>query len=148
MAVRNQELLVGLVGLAARLADLAREPLRHDETERRGEEEGGNAHVGQPRDAFRGAVRVQRAQHQVPGQRRPHRDLGRLLVAHLTDEDDVGVVTQERAEGRREGATDLVADLDLCRARQLILHGILDGHDVPLLRVEGVERRVERGGLA
>src|SRR2546428_462059 len=148
VAVRDQELLVGFVGLAALLADLARQPLRDDEAERRREEERRNAHIRQPRDALRGAVRVERAQHEVPGQGRPDRDLSRLLVAHLADEDDVGVVAQERAEGRGEGAADLVADLDLRRARQLVLHGVLDGHDVPLLRVERVERRVEGGGLA
>src|SRR2546425_5850462 len=38
VAVRDQELLVGFVGLAALLADLARQPLRDDEAERRREE--------------------------------------------------------------------------------------------------------------
>src|SRR5213076_2337937 len=37
VAVRDQEMLVGFVGLAALLADLARQPLRDDEAERRRE---------------------------------------------------------------------------------------------------------------
>ena len=84
----------------------------------------------------------------MAGERGPYGDLRRLLISHLADEDDVGIVTEERAERRGKGAADLVADLDLRRARELVLHGVLDGHDVPLLRVDRVERRVERGGLA
>ena len=91
---------------------------------------------------------MERAQSKVPGQGRAHRDLRRLLVAHLAHEDHVGVVAQERAERGREGAPDVVVDLDLRRARQIHLHRVLDGHDVPFLRVERAERRVKGRGLA
>src|SRR5207302_9090144 len=104
---------------------------------------GRNAHVRQPRDAVRGAVRVEGAQHQVAGERGPYGDLRRLLISHLADEDDVGIVTEERAERRGKGAADLVADLDLRRARELVLHVVLDGHAVTLRRVVRFRNRVD-----
>src|SRR5690242_15147065 len=48
----------------------------------------------------------------------------------------------------REAETDLGLHLDLIDADQLILDRILDGKGLAFRRVEGVERRVERGGLA
>ena len=42
------------------------------------------------------------AMHEVPRLGRLEGDLHRLLVADLADEDDVGVLAQRRAQGRRE----------------------------------------------
>ena len=39
---------------------------------------------------------VERRHHDVSGQRRLHGDAGRLLVADLADEDDVGVLAKDR----------------------------------------------------
>jgi hypothetical protein len=50
----------------------------------------------------RRVVRVQRRQHEVTGQRGLDRDLDGLGVADLTDQDDVGVLAQDRAQRARE----------------------------------------------
>ena len=42
--------------------------------------------------------RVQRAEHQVAGLGRLDRDRDRLEVAHLADQDDVGILAQRRAQ--------------------------------------------------
>ena len=57
---------------------------------------------------------------------------GRLLVAHLTDHDHVGVGAQERAHGRREGEADLGLHLHLPQAVLRDLDRILGGPDLPL----------------
>ena len=44
---------------------------------------------------------VQRRQHEVPGERRLHRDPGGLDVADLADEDHVGVLAEDRLAARR-----------------------------------------------
>ena len=49
-----------------------------------------------------GASFVQGREHQMSGQRGADRDLRRLQVAHLADEDHVGILPQERPQGRGE----------------------------------------------
>ena len=83
------------------------------------------------------AHRVQRREHEVTGlggrQRGPHR----LGVAHLTDEDDVGVLAQHALE-RAEEVVGVRADLALVDDRLLVgvedLDRVLDRHDVARLR--------------
>ena len=45
-----------------------------------------------------GVARVQRRQHEVPRLGRLERDLHRLLVADLADEDDVGILPERGAQ--------------------------------------------------
>ena len=54
--------------------------------------------------------------HQVAGQRGLDGDLGRLAVADLADQDDVGVLAQDRAQAGGERQPDLCVDLDLVDA--------------------------------
>ena len=84
----------------------------------------------------------------MTGQRGADRDLRRLEVAGLTDEDDVGVLAQEGAQRRREGPAHAVVDLHLVDALQVVLDGILGRHDVVLGRIDRVDGRIERGRLA
>ena len=65
-----------------------------------------DAHVEQARDGADAVVGVQGRQHQVPGQRRLHRDLGGLLLADLADHDDVRVLSQDVLQDLREGEAD------------------------------------------
>ena len=87
-----------LVRLLALVAEPAGEPLRDHAVERARDEEGFDAHLDEPHRRRRGVVGVQRREHEVTGERGLDRDDRRLLVADLTDEDDVGVGTQDRSQ--------------------------------------------------
>ena len=100
----------------------------------------------------RHARRVKRRQHEVPRFRGLERDVHRLLVADLADEDDVGVLPERGAQGVRE-APRVDADLALAHARLLVamkeLDGILHRHDVEGLRaVQVADHRRDRGALS
>ena len=51
-------------------------------------------------DGAGGVVGVQGREHEVTGEGRLDRDLRGLVVADLTDENHVGVRTQDRSQGR------------------------------------------------
>ena len=84
----------------------------------------------------------------MAGERRAQPDLRRFLVAHLADQNDVGILPQSRAQHAREGEFDLLVDLHLVDARQAVFHRILHGDDLAVDRIEFGERRVQRRGLA
>ena len=79
-------------------AQAADEPLGHDAFDRAGDEERLDAHIDQPREGAGGVVGVQRAEHQVAGERRLNGVFGRFQIADFADEHDVGVVTQNAAQ--------------------------------------------------
>ena len=92
---------------------------------------------------------MDRAQHEVTGDRGFGGDARGLRVADLTDEDDVGVGAQDRAQraGKRDAAARV--DLDLLDAVEAVLDRVLDatrccGSGVFSSR----ERRVERRRLS
>jgi hypothetical protein len=66
----------------------------------------------------------------VAGERRLDRDLRRLQVADLADEDDVGVLTQEVSQKPGEGQPLLDVDLALDQAVDVVLDGVLGGQDL------------------
>ena len=72
----------------------------------------------------------------MAGLGREQRDLGGLEVAHLADEDDVGILAQGGAQRPRE-AVGVEADLALVDdAAPVLVHeldGVLDGDDVDAL---------------
>ena len=88
-------------------AEAADQPLGHHPFDRAGDEERLDAHVDQPRVGAGGVVGVQRAEHQVAGERRLNRVLGRFQVADFADEHHVGIVTQNAAERVAERQADL-----------------------------------------
>ena len=111
----------------------------------------GGEHVDDAVDRLRGVLRVQRREHEVPGLSRGQRGRDRLEVAHLSDEDHVGVLAQRRlqrvAEALRVGAELALVDEALLVPVQE-LDRVLDRHDVLLARaVDLVDHRGERGGL-
>ena len=75
-------------------------------------------------------------------------DLGRFVVTHLTDHDDVRVAAKETAQQVGEGVADLGLHRALVDAGQFVLHGIFDGEDAALLGVEAGEKSVKRGRFA
>ena len=95
---------------------------------------------------------MQGREHEVPGLGRGQRGRHRLEVAHLADEDDVGVLPQHRLERPVErlgvGAHLALVDHALLVAVQE-LDRVFDGHDVLFARlVDLVDHRGQGGGLA
>ena len=108
---------VGLASHPALLAQAAGEPLGQDGVDGRCHQVGLDIHLDETADARRRVVGVERRQHEVAGERSFDGDLGRLPVANLTDEGNVGVGAENRAEGRGERETGLAVDLHLGDAR-------------------------------
>ena len=73
---------------------------------RRGHEEGLHPHVDQAGHGPGGVVRVQGAEDQVPGEGRLDGHIGRLRVADLPDEDDVGRLPEHGPQDAGEGELD------------------------------------------
>jgi hypothetical protein len=133
--------------LATCVAETSHEPLRKHAFHRRRDLVRRNADVDEPSDGARGVVRVQRREHEVTGERRLDRDLGRLAIADLADEDDVGVLAHDGAERRAKGEAGPLADLHLDDTRDAVLDGVLDRDDVHAAVLDLAQRRVERGRL-
>ena len=84
----------------------------------------------------------------MAGLRGLHRDLRGLLVADLADQDDVGILAEDRAERARERQLGLLVDLRLVDAGNLVLDRILDRDDVGAARLDRRDRGAERRRLA
>ena len=93
----------------------------------------GGEHVDDAVEGLRGVVGVQRGEHEVTGLGERERDRDRVEVAHLAEEDDVGVLTQGAAQTVGE-AVHVGAHLTLVDHRGLVvvqvLDRVLDGEDV------------------
>ena len=136
------------VGLLAALAQRAAQPLGDHAVQRGPDQERLDAHLDQAGHRRRRVVGVQRREHQVTGERGLDGDVGRLVVADLADQHDVGVRAQDRAQRAGEGQAGLGVGLHLVDAGQAVLHRVLDRDHVDVLLVEDVERGVERRRLA
>ena len=120
-------------------ADSRQQSLRHDRRQRRRELHPdlglafGREDVGDAVERLRRVVRVQGREHEVAGLGERERELDRLRVAHLTDEDDVGVFAQRRPQRPRER---LRVDTDLALVDRgdsvlvRVLDRVLDREDV------------------
>ncbi len=84
----------------------------------------------------------------MSGERRAHRNLGRVRVAHLADHDHVGVLSKERPEPAGEREPRVGIDLGLPDRAEVVLDRILQGDDVPLHARDPVEAGVERRRLS
>ena len=87
---------------------------------------------------------VQRRQHEVSGERGLNRDARRVGITNLTDQDDVGVLTQQCPQTGGERQSGLLVGLHLVDAGEHVFHGILDGGDVLARVVDLEKRRVQR----
>ena len=86
--------------------------------------------------------------HEMARQRGLHGDLRRLLLAYLADHDDVGILAQHVLQHLGEREPDVGPHLVLIDEVELILHRVLDRHDVLLEIVQVIDRGVEARGLA
>ncbi len=133
------------------------EPLAHDATQHPGEDRHDlplllvREELDHASDRLRRIEGVQRREDEVAGLRSLKRDLCRVRIAQLADEDDVGVLPQHAAERLRE-ALRVEADLSLVDDAAAIamedLDGIFDGDDVlPASTVDLVDHRCKRRRL-
>ena len=98
-------------------AQPARQPLGQHAVERRADQERLDAHLDQPGDRPTGRRWCAAGrEHEVTGESGLDRDLRGLVVADLTDEDDVGVGPQDRAQRGGEGQPRLGVRLHLVDA--------------------------------
>ena len=135
-------------GLAAGLAQPARQALRDDQAHRGRDGIGLHAHVDQARQRLRRVVGVQGREHQVAGLRGLDGDFRGFEVADFADHHHVRILAQEGAQRRGEGQAHLVVDVDLVDAGQVDFRRVLRGGDVRVFRVQDVEAGVQRHGLA
>ncbi len=152
---RDEDLHREAPALARRLRQerLAEDPLQ-DEGELRPHLRllAGREGVDDPVHRLDGAVRVEGGERQVARLGDPEGGFHRLEVAHLADEDDVGVLAEDRAERVREGVRvgvqlTLVDDAALVGVEEL--DRVLDRDDVlGLLAVDLVDHRREGRRLA
>jgi len=117
-------------GRLAVRAKAAHQALGEDTEQAGREQEGLDAHVGQPGGRADRVVGVQRGQHQMAGQAGLDGDLRRLGIADLADHDDVRVLPQDGAQGLGEAEVDAGIDLDLADAGEVVFDRVLDRHDV------------------
>ena len=112
----------------------------------------GREDVDDPVDRLRGRLGVQGGEDEVAGLGRGQRGGDRLQVAHLADQDHVGVLSQGGAQAEREVGR-VGADLALVDDRAFVLvqelDRVLDREDVVLLLfVDHVEHRRQGRALA
>jgi hypothetical protein len=142
----------------AAAALLLEQRLGHDALER-GRQHGADLRLALGRELVDDAVdrrgrrsRVQRAEHEVAGFRGFDCDLDRLEVAHFTDQHDVGVFAQSRAQRPLEALGVAVHFALVDEALFRFVHEldrILDRDDVLGARVvDVVDHRRQRGRLA
>ena len=84
----------------------------------------------------------------MAGHRSPKSDLGRLLVAHLANEEHVWIRAENRAQAARERQAGARVHLDLIEPVDAVLDGILDRRQLPVRRVEQLEAGEEGRRLA
>src|ERR1051325_694082 len=91
---------------------------------------------------------MQGGEDQVTGEGGLDGDFGHFQVANFADEDDVGRLTQHGAKNLGEGQADLLFDLALVDADEVVFDGVFGGDDFFVGAIELVKGGVERGGFA
>ena len=87
---------------------------------------------------------MQGGEDKMAGERRLNGNGGGLAVADLADQNDVGILAENRAQRRCEGEARLFVDLNLDDASDAILDRVLDGYDVDAAMLEQTQGSVKR----
>ena len=77
-----------------------------------------------------------------------HRDGRRFGVAGFAHHDDIGVLTQQRAQPRLKGKPRQRVDLRLVDARQVAFHGVLDSRNIDLPVCHRLQDHIQRRRFA
>ena len=75
-------------------------------------------------------------------------DVGSLQIPDLSNHDDVGVLTQKRAQCCRKSQTCFFVDIDLVHAGQVDFRGVFCGRNIDTLAVEHIQAAVQRNGFS
>ena len=118
--------------LLALRANHADQTLSDHRFQGRGHQVGLDPHVDQSRQCRGRVVGVQRREYQVTGERGLDGDFRRLDVTNFAHENDVGIMSQNRAQPAGKGQSRLAGDLDLIDTVKLIFDRILDRNDLAL----------------
>ena len=132
----------------ATLAYIPHQPLGHDRFDGGGDQKWLDAHVNQPGERARRVIGVERAEHQVPGQRSANRNFGRFQVADFPHHDHIRVLPENMAKAHREGQSNVRADGNLVDAFEFIFDRLFDGDDALLHGIDRAQERIERSGFA
>ena len=129
-------------------AEAADEALGEKGADGGGNEEGLHAHVDETAEAAEGIVGVERGEDEVAGEGGADGDFCGFEVANFPDHDDVGVGTEDGAEGGGEGQADFAFHGDLHDTRELVFDGVFDGDDAAVWMVYLGEEGVKAGGFS
>ena len=124
-------------------ANPAGQALGNAANQRRGNEIRFNPHFQQAGHGADAVIGMQGRKDQVAGLGGAHCNLRSLEIADLPDEDNVRVVAQDRAQACGKGQADLVANLDLDGAFELVFDGIFEGDDLSVFVISLRQSRVE-----
>src|SRR5436305_9055024 len=91
---------------------------------------------------------MQCGEHEMSRERCLDRDLRRFLVPDFTDEYDIRVMAENRAQSASKSQPRLLGHLNLVHAAKLILDWVFNRYDFPDGIIDAVQRRVERRSLA
>jgi len=91
---------------------------------------------------------VQGGKNQVTGETGVDGDARRLHVSNFPDHDDVGRLAQHGTECRRESHSHICIHLNLVDPVHLVFHRILNGDDLTVRTVDGVQTSVKRSRFA
>src|SRR5664279_972739 len=86
---------------------------------------------------------MQRRQHQMARHGCPHGYLCCFSVTNLSNLDYIRVLPKNRPQDIGKTPADVVMDLYLCNALDLILDRVFDGNDIPGLRLHMIESGIE-----
>ena len=130
------------------LAKGADQSLGHDCLDRAGDQKRLHSHVDQTGVSRCRVVGVQGAEDQMPGERGLNGVFGGFQVADFADQNDIGVVPQNAAQGSAEGQSDFGMDLNLVDAVELIFDRVFGGDDFCFVVADFQKGAVERGGFS
>ena len=125
-----QNLLIRNIFRPAVRADSPKKPLRNNAAKTCRNQVRLYSHVLQAVDCRHGILRMNGCNHQMTGNCRTHCDLRGLAVTDFSDADDVRILTQNSTEAARKGESYLLIDLNLRRARNVVLHRVLQSHQI------------------
>ena len=91
---------------------------------------------------------MQGRKHLVSGHGAAESHPRRILVADLADQDDIGVLAEDRSHAVGEIEAHGVVDRSLADLHHRILDRILEGHDIDPFGVQVTEQGVQGRGLA
>ena len=128
--------------------DLPYEPLGQDAAQAAGRQIRLRTHVQHPHHSPRRVVRMKRGEHQMARYRGPYTGLQRLAVPGLSHHDHVRILAQGSPEPRFKRKPGLGIDLHLADAPDVLLHWILNGHNVHRKLRQSLQDHIKRRRLA